>query len=177
MFNRRINNSWQQKIMTEETSIASVYRVTEKERVKQDDVVVAEFPLTIIFNNEELATMLCSPSKLKYLAIGFLASEGLIKNKDDIEKVLLNEERGSVRVNTAKDPVMGSDMVFKRFITSGCGKGTMLYSFADAMNQEAVDSEMAIPSSRIFELMKEFQDRSQIFKNTGMGCIAQTFTD
>jgi FdhD protein len=167
MFNRRINNSWQQKIMTEETSIASVYRVTEKERVKQDDVVVAEFPLTIIFNNEELATMLCSPSKLKYLAIGFLASEGLIKNKDDIEKVLLNEERGSVRVNTAKDPVMGSDMVFKRFITSGCGKGTMLYSFADAMNQEAVDSEMAIPSSRIFELMKEFQDRSQIFKNTG----------
>ncbi len=153
--------------MTEETSITSVYRMTEKEKVKQDDVVVTEFPLTIFFNNEELATMLCSPTKLKYLAIGFLASEGLIKNNEDISKALLNEGRGSIKVHTANDPVMGSDMVFKRFITSGCGKGTMLYSFADALNQEAVDSEMVIRASRIFELMKEFQDRSEIFRDTG----------
>ena len=153
--------------MAEETSVVSVSRVTEKERISQDDVVVTEFPLTIIFNNEELATMLCSPNKLKYLAIGFLASEGLIKNKEDISKVVLNEGRGSVRVDTSKEPAMGSDMVFKRFITSGCGKGTMLYSFADAMNQQTVDSDMTLPASRIFELMKEFQGRSEIFKDTG----------
>ena len=155
------------KAMIEETTMASMFRITEKERTSKDDMVATEFPLTIILNDEELATMLCSPVKLKYLAIGFIASEGLIKNKEDIKKVLLNERRGTVRVETVGSPAIEKEMVFKRFITSGCGKGAMLYSFADAMNQEKVDSKLAVTSSQIFSLMKKFQDQSEVFKNTG----------
>ncbi len=153
--------------MTQETSIASVFRVTEKERVPQNDTVVVEFPLTIILNNEELATTLCSPAKMEYLTIGFLASEGLIKTKDDIKKVQLNEKRGSVKIETTVSPALETDMVFKRFITSGCGKGTALYSYADALNQAKVESDLKVTASQIFSLMNIFQDRSEVFKETG----------
>ncbi len=153
--------------MTEETTIASVFRVTENEKTPQNDTVVVEFPLTIFLNNEELATTLCSPAKFEYLAIGFLASEGLIRSKDDIKKVRLNEKRGSVKVETANAPTLETDMVFKRFITSGCGKGTALYSYADALNQAKVESELMVTADQIFSLMKAFQDRSNIFKETG----------
>ena len=54
-------------------------RITEQERTDIEDTVVREFPLTIIFNNQELVTLLCSPSNLKQLAVGYLVSEGLIK--------------------------------------------------------------------------------------------------
>ena len=40
-----------------------------------EDVVIIEAPLTIILNNQELVTLLCSPIDLKYLAIGYLFSE------------------------------------------------------------------------------------------------------
>ena len=39
------------------------------------DSYATEFPLTIMVNNEEFATVICSPNHLKELTIGFLASE------------------------------------------------------------------------------------------------------
>ncbi len=153
--------------MTEKTTVTSVFRVTEKERVSQNDTIAIEYPLTLILNNEELATTLCTPHQLKELAIGFLASEGLIKTRDDIKKIQLNEKRGSVKVNLIEGFSPETDLVFKRFITSGCGKGTALYSYADALNQTKVESELAVTSDQIFSLMKTFQNRSEVFKETG----------
>ena len=69
-------------------------RITEQGRRQSKDTVVREFSLTGILNNQEVATLLCSPTDLKYLAIGFLASEGLVKNKDKIKKIIVNGQGG-----------------------------------------------------------------------------------
>jgi FdhD protein len=53
----------------------TMLRLTDEGQSKLDDMVVREFPLTIIFNNQELVTLLCSPKDLNYLAAGFLFSE------------------------------------------------------------------------------------------------------
>ena len=45
--------------------------------------MVIEYPLTIILNEKELITLLCSPKDLKYLVVGFLYSEGIIKEKNE----------------------------------------------------------------------------------------------
>lgn len=45
------------------------------------DSVVTEVPLTVHLNNEEVATLLSSPHRRKELVVGFLASEGFIKQK------------------------------------------------------------------------------------------------
>ncbi len=63
-----------------------ILRFTENEKGRADDIVVREFPLTIILNNQELVTLLCTPAHLDYLAIGFLSSEGLLKSKDEIKR-------------------------------------------------------------------------------------------
>jgi len=153
--------------MTDETTPVSILRITDSERVQGDDEVVREFPFTIILNGEELATTLCTPEKLKYLAIGFLASEGLIRSREDIRKITLNEGRGSVRVETENPSPLGPENVFKRFITSGCGKGTALYSYADALNQTKAESNVSFSADGIFRLMKDFQERSRVFRETG----------
>ena len=49
-----------------------IVRISEEGENDTEDVIAKEFSLTIILNSQELATLLCSPANLKYLAIGFV---------------------------------------------------------------------------------------------------------
>ena len=144
-----------------------ILRVTEQGRSEEEDIITVEFALTIILNNQELVTLLCSPTDLNYLAIGFLYSEGLLKSKDEIKKIVVDDQRGVVRVETEEDKGLASQLLFKRLITSGCGKGASFYSDADVKNQAKVESKIVISAPQVFSLVKEFQHRSQVYKTTG----------
>lgn len=152
--------------MDNEIERISILRFSRESRENLEDVVTREFPLTIIFNNEELVTLLCTPKDLNYLAIGFLFSEGLLVNKEEIKSVILDDRRGVVRVETNEDKTPAKEM-FKRLITSGCGKGTSFYRAADIQNQVKIESKIELSADEVFSLVKEFQHRSQIFQATG----------
>jgi FdhD protein len=153
--------------MDNETEKVSVLKLTETGSSSIDDIVAKEFPLTIILNNQELVTLLCSPANLRYLAVGFLFSEGLLKSKDEIKKVMVDDQRGMVRVETEVDKQLANGALFKRFITSGCGKGASFYSAADAQGQVKVESKIEISTREILALANEFQHRSQVYRVTG----------
>lgn len=144
-----------------------VKRFTETGKEDIEEPVVREHPLTIVLNNRELVTLLCSPMELKDLAIGFLSSEGLVKNKDRIKKVLVDDRRGIVRVETEEEGGFTDEQVFKRFITSGCGRGATFYSAADVQGEIMVESSTEISTTEVFTLTKEFLHRSQMHKTTG----------
>lgn len=153
--------------MVSEVERVSILRLTEAGKSSTDDVVVREFPLTIVLNNQELVTLLCSPKNLGYLAVGFLSSEGLLKGKDDIKKITVDDRRGVVRVETEAENKQAGELLFKRLITSGCGRGASFYSAADVGGQMKVESQTRISALEVFELVSEFQHRSQIFRATG----------
>jgi len=144
-----------------------ILRITEQSRSQGQDTITKEFPLTIILNNQELVTLLCSPTDLKYLAIGFLSFEGLVKSKDEIKKIIVDDQRGVVRVETEEDKGLASQLLFKRLITSGCGRGASFYSPADVQGQAKVESQIGISAPEVFALVNEFQHRSQVYKTTG----------
>jgi FdhD protein len=142
----------------------SIKRVTEEGKKDTEDTVTRERPLTIILNNQELVTLLCSPTGLNYLAVGFLSSEGLIKSKDEIKKITVDDQRGVVRVETGEDKEFVD--IFKRFITSGCGRGASFYSATDVTGQK-IESRMEVPAQDVFTLVGKFQHRSHVFRTTG----------
>jgi len=144
----------------------TILRLTEETRNSVEDVVATEFPLTIILNNQELVTLLCSPVNLKYLAVGFLFSEGLLKSKDEINKIIVDERRGVVRVEAEESHELARDALFKRLITSGCGRGTSFYSATDTAAQK-VESRVKISAHDVFNLVGEFQHRSRTYRATG----------
>ncbi|HEY94346.1 MAG TPA: formate dehydrogenase accessory sulfurtransferase FdhD [Dehalococcoidia bacterium] len=153
--------------MDSEIEKINILRLTEEGRESIEDVVVREFPITIVLNNEELVTMLCSPKNLDHLAVGFLFSEGLLESKDEIKNVLVDENRGIVRVNTKEDKDFYNEFLFKRMITSGCGRGASFYHAADAENREQIESDTKISTGQVLTLMKDFQQKSEIFRETG----------
>jgi FdhD protein len=144
-----------------------IQRVTEAGKKDTEDVVVREIPLTILLNDKELVTLLCSPSDLDSLAIGFLFSEGLLRQRNEIQKVIVDDRWGVVRVETNADIEPGGGLLFKRFITSGCGKGASFYSAADVKDQATVESQVVISAREVFTLIQEFQHCSQIYRTTG----------
>lgn len=143
-----------------------VQRVTEEGRVDREEMVTRELPLTIILNNHELVTLLCSPHSLDYLAAGFLFSEGLIDNKDEIQKIMVDDRRGVVRIETREDKGPADELLFKRVITSGCGAGS-LYKAADIQNLAKVESQAQVSAAEVFDLVNQFQHYSQTFRETG----------
>lgn len=146
----------------------SIVRVSKEESEKVTDSVVVELPLTIILNGDEVVTMLCTPEKMDYLAVGFLKSEGLITSRDNIEEVKVNEEEGIVEVITKQET---SSLVEKlqdtRTITSGCGKGTVFYNVIDSMQVSEIETELKIKINQVLELIKELQLKSDLFQATG----------
>jgi len=153
--------------METEVEKVPILRLTEAGKSHADDIVVRELPLTIILNNQELVTLLCSPANLDYLAVGFLASEGLLNGKDEIKKIMVDDQRGVVRVETIEDNKQASELLFKRLITSGCGRGASFYSAADIGGQTKVESQTSISALEVLALVREFQHRSQIYRTTG----------
>ena len=151
--------------MDNETEKFSILKLSEKGSSSTEEVVAKESPLTIILNNKELVTLLCSPTDLTYLAVGFLASEGLLEGKDEIRKILVDDKRSVIRLETTGGKGLNQDVLFKRFISSGCGRGASFYSPADAASQK-VESQMEISTEEVIDLVKRFQHGSELYLAT-----------
>jgi len=162
--------------LTTKTKEFSVFRVTEHGKNEVDSIVVSEFPLTVILDNQELVTLLCSPTNLEYLAIGFLFTAGFINGKEEIKKITVDEQRGVVRIARNKGTEFANELLFKRLITSACGRGAAFYSAADTRHLTKVESQARISANEIFSLVDEFNQHSMLFKETG-GVHGAALTD
>ena len=151
--------------MDNEIEKIPILRLTEESRNNIEDVVAMEFPLTIILNNQELVTLLCSPKDLRYLAIGFLFSEGLINSKDEVKKIMVDERRGVVRLETTEEKEFVQEVLSKRMLTSGCGAGTTFFRAIDAATPK-IESKLEISADEIFALVNEFQHGSKVYLAT-----------
>lgn len=135
-------------------------------RIEKEDTVIREVPLTIYVNDEELVTLLATPEGMDYLAIGFLWSEGIVGTKGDVGKVVVDEEKGAVWVEAAQDREFIKSLMFKRLITSGCGKGTTFYNVVDSVAAQPVASNVAATPGQVLAIMSDFQKTSELYKET-----------
>lgn len=148
-------------------SSLQIIKIQDNKKEKLEDIVVREYPLTIFLNNRELVTLLCTPSELKELTIGFLSSEGFIKSKEDIENIFFEKNKKIVKIEIRDKNSISEELFRKRSLTSGCGRGTIFYNTMDFLTTEILDSESKISAGKILELNKEFQNKSETFKLTG----------
>lgn len=131
------------------------------------DTIAEEFPLTIYINEIEFATLVCSPDHLNDLVLGFLASEGVIQSLEEIESINLDERGGFCHVNLKKEIRPDHFQYTKRILGSCCGKSRQFYFQSDADTAKVSTTTLTITPEQCISLMKEMQDSSTIFKETG----------
>lgn len=144
-----------------------ILKVQKDNKELIEDMVILEYPFTIFIDDEEIITLLSTPRSLKELAIGFLYSEGYIDSMDAVEEVLLDEEKGRAYVYLKYRMTMTENLVGKRAITSGCGRGTIFYNVLDSIKSKKIEKPVTLNINDVFKLNKEFNHKSTLFLSTG----------
>src|SRR5512139_4090883 len=70
---------------------------------KITDYVAEEKPLYLFVNSTFWATILCSPTNLKELAVGHLLSEGILESLGEIKEVIMKEAESTCFVKLKED--------------------------------------------------------------------------
>jgi len=135
--------------------------------LETDDEIAAEYPFTLRVDGEEFATIVCTPSDLHDLTIGFLASEGVIRAASDVESLTLDEDRGFAYIRLHRKQSTGKINYAKRFIGSCCGKSRQFYFHNDVQTAKTITSRTRIGADRCLELMRLLQNGSDVFRQTG----------
>jgi FdhD protein len=129
--------------------------------------VASELPIRLVLNDQQLVTLLCTPSELEELAVGFLLSEGLLLERSAIRKLEFIERDAAIRIELSDLPADWSKMFEKRTISSGCGKGITFTSYRmDTDNRIAVTGQM-VSLTGIRNLLNDFRNISKLYLSTG----------
>jgi len=131
------------------------------------DEVASEMPVRLILNNEQLVTLLCTPAELEELAIGFLLSEGLIRNRSSIIKIEVIDQEAVVRIELADLPADYRTLFEKRTISSGCGKGVTFTGASTDLDRRIGFTGKLMSVSDIKSLLTEFRNISTLYLETG----------
>ncbi len=132
------------------------------------DYIAEEQPLYLFVNKTFWATVLCSPTDLKELAVGHFLSEGILKSIDEIEEVVLKESESSCYVKL-KSEVNVEDRVkisrlHARVIPSACGSGSP-YQYTGKIPK--VKSNLKVKAQVIFDCVNQLNFKAKGFRQTG----------
>ncbi|MGM8364916.1 formate dehydrogenase accessory sulfurtransferase FdhD [Virgibacillus sp. W0181] len=132
-----------------------------------NDQVATEYPLTIFLNGNEFATIVCTPIHLRDLIVGFLASEGMIRQADEIKDLTIDHDRGFAYVMLNKSLDDYEHDHSKRFIGSCCGKSRQFYFKSDVKTAKTITTKTSITAGQCLALIQSMQDNSGHFQETG----------
>ena len=131
------------------------------------ETIAAEFPLTLMLDGYEFATIVCSPGELEDLVAGFLASEGVIRTVAEIKDIQVDMYTGFAHIALHK-PVQPDQFDHSsRLIGSCCGKSRQFYFKSDARVAKTITSKLEVTVHECMQLMKKLMDGSPEFKRTG----------
>ena len=127
--------------------------------------VVQEFPLKLIVNHREVATLICSPHDLKFLAAGFLRLQGFVRTIDDFLMLSVCSDFGIANVGIRGD----LPETLRPVLTSGCGAGISFTLGHQTKNLSAQcgTSQPAYQPSEIFGMMERLARLAENYKCHG----------
>jgi len=124
-------------------------------------VVPLEEVITLHVNGRSLVRLMCTPTRLEALALGFLFNEGLIESLDEIAVLELCGGGQGIDVWLEHDVEVSQ----LRAITSGCSGGTTFEEVSDAQHQ--VESGLRITPDQVTSLMEALSDAAALYHRVG----------
>lgn len=146
---------------------ALILKVSGDSVAEHVDVVASEIPFSIILNKNQLVTLLCTPSEIEELALGFLLSEGILRDRASLLSVEISRKDLEVRIELAGLSPGWEKNLEKRTISSGCGKGITFTSFRAGIEQRLDTTGPVLAIGDIRRLLQEFRNISSLYLETG----------
>lgn len=141
---------------------------------EKEDTVVTEKMLRIFSaksdksDNKEIVNLLCTPTMVKELIVGFALSEGFLSSEKErrssqqswcAERIEIFWKDRDIEVNLPIDTPETTPT-----LTSGCARGV---SFTANKEIPVIQDEFKVSVDVILERYREFQKKSELFRATG----------
>jgi len=124
-------------------------------------VLPIEAQITLYVNGRPLVSLMCTPTRLEELALGFLFNEGLIEGLGEVAVVELCDGERGVDIWLEHD----IEPPRLRIITSGCSGGV---TFEDVVSvHHRVESGTRVTPQQVTHLMQEFLRATALYHRAG----------
>lgn len=134
-------------------------RYSDKAWVSTSTHVPVEKRISIVVNGQVFVNLLCTPSDLKFLVIGYLYGEGIISTIGDLASIEVCEDESEVDVRLTNDEAILPQV---RTLTSGCTGGV-----AFEIQGDKVESDLVVSPEEVLSLMKKFQEQMDLYRISG----------
>ncbi len=132
-----------------------------------NDVVVREQRIELVVNGTRLLAMLALPRDVEALALGFLVSEGLCRDRKRLPEIEFDPGSGEVRC-TGEFDVDAVESIHSRWsFGTGCGGGGTARDLSVLADCKPVNSRLTVKASQLSALGKEFARHTHLYRITG----------
>ncbi|MGM0585209.1 MAG: formate dehydrogenase accessory sulfurtransferase FdhD [Pseudomonadota bacterium] len=127
--------------------------------------VVEERPLTLYLNGQEIVTAMTIGDWPEYLAVGYLANQGMLRADDEITAVEHDDELEVVVVRTARATDY-EDKLKRRTRTSGCAVGTVFGDMMEGLEGVRLPGG-EVRTSELYALAKAINTTPSLYLEAG----------
>jgi FdhD protein len=134
--------------------------------------VVAERPLTLYLNGQEIVTMMTIGDRPDLLAVGYLLNQGMLRADDEITGIDYDDEIATVVVRTRRQTNFEAKLK-KRTQTSGCAQGTVFGDLMEEIDQVRLSPDARIRTSWLYQLTAKINTQPSLYLKAGAihGCV------
>jgi FdhD protein len=154
----------------------------EAQRFSKDKLETAvislarESPYTLFVNDREILSIATLPTHLKELFVGFLVSEGVLVQPEEILECAVDHSARIVRVELDVPEERLEGLQKKGMLTSGCAGGVIFSVEAATTRNQIIRKPLKVYSSTIIQRMKEL-DRYPGLYSVTRGVHAASLAD
>lgn len=151
-------------------------RSNTRARVKEP--VALEAPTNIFLNGTYVITLLSTPKLRKELALGWLFDEGILRSLDEVKGVAVSQENVDVTTKLPLEEDRLQVVGVTRIVTTACGLSTKkFFEVIRGAGVSSVKSSYKIGARSIPKMIREFEDRSRVYRLTGGAHAAALFEE
>ena len=108
----------------------------------------------------------------RYLAVGFLLNQGMLRPDDRVTAIDVDDETQTVVVRTGRETDF-EDKLRKKTLTSGCAQGTVFGDVMESFDAVRLPAEARLRTSWLYGLLKTINTTPSLYLAAGAihGCV------
>ena len=134
--------------------------------------IIQERALTIFLNSQEIVTLMSIGDHPKYLSVGYLLNQNMLKLTDKIKSIEYDSDIGVIVLRT-KRQTNYEKILRKKITTSGCAQGTIFGDIYEEIQKTKIKSSVKISTKFIYQISKKINLTPSLYLKAGAvhGCV------
>ncbi|MDL2310637.1 formate dehydrogenase accessory sulfurtransferase FdhD [Peptostreptococcaceae bacterium OttesenSCG-928-C18] len=134
----------------------------------REEFIVEEKAYAIFINDEEFSSIVCSPFDLEEMAVGFLWSEGILRDRNRLKDIFVLESENKILVDIENFNKESETKYFMKSFNSCCGRArTSFYYANDAVLCKKNESDKYIYANEVPKQIELLEEKTELFNKTG----------